>query len=218
MDEPSEFPESESAEDEAGSPAPEPQATAPVVVSTQAVPCPRCQQRNEPDSLYCFNCGLPLQGERGFAGGAAGQRLRIPAFALGQPGGFWYRLAAYFIDGIVLLGALAILGPLLLGVDLITYLEEVAAGELHLFDSVMQIAYFTLAVAIAATTIGKRLFGLYVVNVDGTRVGIGRAALRAFGQILSGALFGVGYLIVAFREDKRGLHDLIAGTVVVRRP
>jgi uncharacterized RDD family membrane protein YckC len=35
--------------------------------------------------------------------------------------------------------------------------------------------------------------------------------------MLSGFLFGIGFLLVAFRGDKRGLHDLLAGTAVVRR-
>ena len=35
--------------------------------------------------------------------------------------------------------------------------------------------------------------------------------------MVSGMILGIGFLLIAFRADKRGLHDLLAGTVVVRR-
>jgi uncharacterized RDD family membrane protein YckC len=45
---------------------------------------------------------------------------------------------------------------------------------------------------------------------------------RAFGRFLawnlSGAFLGIGYLLVLFRKDRRALHDLLAGTRVVRTP
>jgi uncharacterized RDD family membrane protein YckC len=66
-------------------------------------------------------------------------------------------------------------------------------------------------------TLGKWATGLRIERSDGGKVGIGRAALRHFiGYPLSFALLGLGFLIAAVSVHGRGLHDMIAGTVVVR--
>jgi len=66
-------------------------------------------------------------------------------------------------------------------------------------------------------TLGKWATGLRIERSDGARVGIGRAALRHFiGYPLSFALLGLGFLIAAVSVHGRGLHDMIAGTIVVR--
>lgn len=66
-------------------------------------------------------------------------------------------------------------------------------------------------------TIGKWAAGLRILRTNGSRIGIGRALLRHFvGYPLSFITLGLGFLIVAFTSRGRGLHDLIAGTIVVR--
>jgi uncharacterized RDD family membrane protein YckC len=65
-------------------------------------------------------------------------------------------------------------------------------------------------------TIGKRVLRLKVVDEAGQRIGFGRATGRFFGKILSSMFFCIGFLMIAFTERKCGLHDMIAGTVVVR--
>ena len=57
--------------------------------------------------------------------------------------------------------------------------------------------------------------GIKVVDERGRRIGFGRASGRYLGKIVSGALFGIGYLIAAWTERKRALHDMIADTCVV---
>jgi uncharacterized RDD family membrane protein YckC len=46
---------------------------------------------------------------------------------------------------------------------------------------------------------------------------LARALLRFLAKYLSGALFGIGYVMIARRSDRRGLHDMIAGTLVLWR-
>jgi uncharacterized RDD family membrane protein YckC len=66
-------------------------------------------------------------------------------------------------------------------------------------------------------TLGKWATGLRIERNDGGNVGIGRALLRHFiGYPLSFALLGLGFLVAAVSVHGRGLHDIIAGTVVVR--
>ena len=59
----------------------------------------------------------------------------------------------------------------------------------------------------------KRLLGLFVLRPNGSRVGLGR---RFFRSMVSTLTFGIGHSMIIFRQDKRGLHDLFADTVVVR--
>lgn len=66
-------------------------------------------------------------------------------------------------------------------------------------------------------TIGKWAAGLRILRADGSEIGIGRAFLRHFvGYPLSFITLGLGFLVAAFTMRGRGLHDLIANTVVVR--
>ena len=66
-------------------------------------------------------------------------------------------------------------------------------------------------------TIGKWTTGLSIERTDGGSPGIGRALLRHFvGYPLSILPFGLGFLIVTVSSSGRALHDLIAGTIVVR--
>jgi uncharacterized RDD family membrane protein YckC len=78
--------------------------------------------------------------------------------------------------------------------------------------------YFILMHGLRGATVGKMIIGARVVNLDGSPINVGRAALRYLGETLSWMSFGIGYLMIAFRDDKRGLHDLVAGTRVVNKP
>lgn len=66
-------------------------------------------------------------------------------------------------------------------------------------------------------TVGKWATGLRIEKNDGSSLGIGRAFVRHFvGYPISLALLGIGFLIAAVSVHGRGLHDMIAGTIVVR--
>jgi len=77
-------------------------------------------------------------------------------------------------------------------------------------------AYHVLFWGVRGATPGKSLLGLAVQTRDGDEpIGLARASVRLFGYCVSGALLGVGFLMIATGEG--GLHDRIAGTRVVRR-
>jgi uncharacterized RDD family membrane protein YckC len=66
-------------------------------------------------------------------------------------------------------------------------------------------------------TLGKWATGLRIEGESGTEIGIGRALLRHFvGYPLSFIVLGIGFLVATLTVRGRGLHDIIAGTVVVR--
>jgi len=66
-------------------------------------------------------------------------------------------------------------------------------------------------------TLGKQAMEIIVTDLDGKQISFGRATGRYFGKYISGAVVMIGYIMAAFTEKKQALHDLIAGTLVVKR-
>ena len=64
-------------------------------------------------------------------------------------------------------------------------------------------------------TLGKMACGLRVVTADGGKISYGRATGRAFAEMLSGIICYIGYIMIAFDDQKRGLHDHICNTRVI---
>ena len=181
--------------------------------------CPRCGSLYEAGSQYCADCGLPLdEALANVSTPHASRRSSMPAWELGRPAGFWIRTAARIIDGLTLLAAGAILAALLFQEN---YFSGFLTGDGSAWRSVdtlavlLEVAYMTVLVGALAGTVGKLLLGMRVVRTDGSRVSYRLAFARYIAQYLSLLLFGIGYLLIAFRQDKRGLHDLICDTAVV---
>jgi uncharacterized RDD family membrane protein YckC len=65
-------------------------------------------------------------------------------------------------------------------------------------------------------TLGKMIFGMKVTDLDGKRISFERATGRHFAKWLSTMILFIGYIMVGFTERKQGLHDLLAGTLVLR--
>ena len=68
-------------------------------------------------------------------------------------------------------------------------------------------------------TWGKKIMKLKVVGADGTfPIGIAKALIRFLMQMIGGSICGLTYWMILFdKEMKRGLHDKVAGTVVIRQ-
>jgi uncharacterized RDD family membrane protein YckC len=77
-------------------------------------------------------------------------------------------------------------------------------------------AYFSVFVGGCGQTPGKMLCGIAVVRRDGSAVRYGRALFRWVGYGVAAFPFGLGFLGLLFTAERRGLHDWIAGTRVVR--
>ncbi len=65
---------------------------------------------------------------------------------------------------------------------------------------------------------GKRLFGIIVVDETGGRLSFRRALGRNAGKIISMLILLVGFLMAVWTEKKQCLHDKMAKTLVIRRP
>jgi uncharacterized RDD family membrane protein YckC len=66
-------------------------------------------------------------------------------------------------------------------------------------------------------TLGKMAVGIKVTDEAGARISFGRAVGRYFGKFVSTIILLIGFLMVAFTEKKQGLHDKLAGTLVVKK-
>lgn len=76
---------------------------------------------------------------------------------------------------------------------------------------------FGLIVGISGRTLGKWVAGLRIERRDGEPLSFARALLRhLIGYPLTLVTLGLGFLVAAFHPQGRALHDLLAGTVVVR--
>lgn len=64
-------------------------------------------------------------------------------------------------------------------------------------------------------TPGKRFMGLRVVTLEGGRIDQGQANVRFLASLLSGLLLCYGYLRILWDDNAQGLHDRLAGTLVV---
>lgn len=92
-------------------------------------------------------------------------------------------------------------------------LPVVGAGLTFLL-AVVYVLYFWVT---RGATPGKMALGLQIVTAPGDRpIGAIQAARRLAGYLVSGLLFGLGFLMIAFSGERRGLHDRVAGTRVVR--
>lgn len=147
----------------------------------------------------------------------------------GRPAGFWIRGAALVVDSLVLQAALLpfqlfIILPMLM-------VGGIGRGAAPARALAVNTGYYVVAMLVSfgyvvwmhgkwGQTLGKIATGVKVVRVGGEPIGYGRAFGRFLGVYLSVITLGIGYLMAGFRSDKRALHDLVAGTRVmkVRRP
>lgn len=130
--------------------------------------------------------------------------------------GFWLRLIAFLID---ISGMFVILLVANL-TDFYSERNENSTIVETIIEFVMlgYIVYFPLMESSAwQATLGKKAVGIKVTTLDGQRIGFGRAIGRFFSRILSQFFFCIGYIMAGFTEKRQALHDMIAGTLVVRK-
>lgn len=65
-------------------------------------------------------------------------------------------------------------------------------------------------------TVGKRILGLKVVDGEGNRISFAKATGRFLAKIISGLILCIGFLMIFWTKRKRGLHDMIAETLVIK--
>ena len=149
-------------------------------------------------------------------------------------GGFWIRFVALLIDGLLLSVAQAlIIAPFMAAIgfaasnpELMTPEDGMAAfsammgamGIVQAVSLVMGWLYFALMQSSKhQATLGKMALGLKVVDSEGNRLSFAKASIRYIGKFVSGIILLIGYIIAAFNPRKQALHDMIAGTYVIKK-
>src|SRR5262245_24227597 len=161
------------------------------------------------DARVCANC-KPIFVQKLSEGAPVGEAMNYA--------GFWIRFAAKFVDGLII--GIVFLAPLF-----VLGFAAATSGNPNRFDTVqifLQLGYYVanlfysiFFVGKFGATPGKMLCKLKVVNADGAKIGYGRATGRYFAEILSGLICNIGYIMAAFDDEKRALHDRICNTRVV---
>jgi len=131
---------------------------------------------------------------------------------MGNEAGFWIRLGASLLDGIIVGIPIYIIAFILIG-------SEPARDNLANFLS----GLYSLLIPVfwKGFTVGKRICGIRIRKVsDGMPPTIWTMLLRNLvGGLVYGLTLGIGAIVSAFmvglREDKRAIHDFIAGTEVI---
>ena len=165
--------------------------------------CPVCGAALTPGAQFCGNCGTRLTpgGTPAPAAPAAG----VPTAGV-EYAGFWIRFVGFIIDSIILT---VIEIPISLIVD--------GIGARFLIGLLVGIVYHVgFWVANDGATPGKMAMGIKVQMANGEPIDVGPALLRYVGLYISALILLIGYIMIAFTPQKRGLHDYIAGTVVVK--
>jgi len=150
--------------------------------------------------------------------------------------GFWIRFLASLLDTIFLALPVGIVIFFLSDgnwFDFSQYQHNVMmamSGNTHALDTQPQTSLkwellFEVSVLVVTmlfwkrwrgATPGKKFVHIKIVDNKTFKDITNRQAItRSFGYIASTFSFLIGFLMVAFRKDKRGLHDMLAGTIVI---
>jgi uncharacterized RDD family membrane protein YckC len=137
-------------------------------------------------------------------------------------GGFWIRVVARLIDGIVLGVAQAFIALLLFGTFGAQFLPSVSRSapvglllSFQLLSFAIAIAYEVVLLRYQGATLGKMALGLKVVRSHGESLGWGISVGRYFMYIVSGMILLIGYIMAGFDSEKRALHDRVCDTRVI---
>ena len=207
-------------------------------------PSPSSSQAVPPGQVRCTECQKAFPMEETVEIGAARvcatckpiyvQKLRegaatftaAPHVGAIRYAGFWIRFVAKFIDGLIMTVILlpvsfifgfsmttnpfgpanwqAVLGPMLANIAIQTFI-----------GFAVRMFYTWLMVARYSATLGKMAVGLKVVTPEGLPLSSKRAFARYWAEVVTQFTCYIGYILVAFDDQKRSLHDRICDTRVV---
>ena len=131
--------------------------------------------------------------------------------------GFFTRMTAYLID-LVIVGALHLFirGPLM---GFSSFLDSKILFSYTVLDIIfyaVSVLYFIFFTYTEGSTPGKKVMNIKVVNENGDKLTLFQVVYReTIGRFLSGAIMGIGYLLVVIDKQKRSIHDMLSDTRVV---
>lgn len=196
-------------------------------MTQQTIFCSRCGQSIPAGGTFCQNCGaslLPLATQPASVASA------VPIVAVVNPyGGFWIRFLAYILDRIIV-GILFMPVGIIFGLRMAAQFHQIPPNDPSDFLPLFRFIWIIVPLAIGVqwlyealltsstwqTTVGKRALNLKVTDELGNRISFERATGRFFAKIISNFTCGIGYIMAGFTARKQALHDMIAGTLVMK--
>jgi uncharacterized RDD family membrane protein YckC len=132
--------------------------------------------------------------------------------------GFFQRFAAVFIDAILLNIVLLPLRFIIPGTGFADPNPNMGMVGVVFVINVLVIWLYEAGMISSSwqATLGKKALRIKVTDLDGRPIGFAQATGRYFAKWISGIICGIGYFMQPFTERKQALHDMIAGTLVVR--
>jgi uncharacterized RDD family membrane protein YckC len=194
--------------------------------------CSQCGTQLQPDRKLCPKCGKSES-----AANTAISQIHPPSPSYKPPigmlrqgddgqklkyAGFWVRFIAYMLDGLILGGGISVI--IILATLISVRLERISTIASGIFMSVVILITIGLSIGYNiyfwgryGATPGKMAMGHKIIRDDGVEpLGYGKAFIRWLGYIASGSILSIGFIMIGFTDRKRGLHDMIAGTTVVK--
>ncbi|MGD2247540.1 MAG: RDD family protein [Candidatus Methanofastidiosia archaeon] len=166
-----------------------------MATQSEKIMCSNCGTENMSGTTSCKNCGHSLLSEQ----------ERLPYARILR------RFIAFLIDD--LLVSIAVFAVLWAAV---TYNWGIL--EFFLIVYLFRWVYFAgFQSSQYQATLGKMICGIVVTDEQGNRISFITATIRVFSKILSQILLFGGYFMAVFTEKRQGLHDKIAGTVVLKK-
>lgn len=129
--------------------------------------------------------------------------------------GFWRRFAASFLDGLVLSVVAFVFS---FTISMLAAKSQGSSFIMMLLMFGVIVLYFPVMESSERQgTYGKSIMGIYVTDLNGERITFWRAVARVLVKNFLSGIMLVGYIIQPFTAKKQALHDIIAGTVVIKR-
>ena len=210
--------------------------------SKPAAPSADASETRAAQGLACSECGKTMPAEEMARYGDAWvcpvckpvfvQKIKegVPVGSALEYGGFWIRFGAKFIDGLIIMAVMMVIYmPIMF-----FFIGSMAAFEpegpddmgfffvvqllMNLLQFILPLVYTTWFIGKYGATPGKMACKLKVVTSDGGKVSYKRALGRSLSEWISSLILMIGYIMAAFDDQKRTLHDHICNTrVVVKR-
>jgi uncharacterized RDD family membrane protein YckC len=189
---------------------------------TTRATCPKC---GESFALQVAEQSLAVRPEPAADADFAQPAAKLPRqmdIAALPKAGFWMRVVATLLDAAIVFILQFLLGTLLAmsGFAIVGGTDQqfgAVAILVQLFSFALSFAYYIIFTGHCGQTPGKMALRIKVIRTDGGEIGYGKAAFReVVAKFISGIILGIGYLMVAFDEQKQGLHDRMADTYVIK--
>jgi uncharacterized RDD family membrane protein YckC len=178
-------------------------------------------------AAFCGACGQSIAGEERDQLAASPETGSTVARRPMVYAGFWLRAAAYLLDSLALGFAVGIfiLGPLMqragISPDNPWVLFTGTSRQIIAINLLATMASWLYWALLESSpwqaTLGKKMLGLKVTDLEGRRISFARATGRYFGKIISGLPLFVGFAMAGFTERKQALHDIIATCLVLKK-